>query len=182
MEFRLLSEQNLLVTTDHAVVALLADVNQYEKVVSQEKPAVVIAFETIVTRRSNRDVLVCDWPGEYEKSEVSIIGPSAGAFLASLEGKTWLVIKDHHVASLDNDTEQLNTVEGVIVWLTDAAFKSEVQKLIDHLEPAHLIYVGTGLHYGAELMPPAPEATTTLSLKSTDWSVTEQIIPHTLQA
>jgi hypothetical protein len=182
MEFRLLSEQNLLVTTDHAVVALLADVNQYEKVVSQEKPAVVIAFETIVTKRSNREVLVCDWPGEYEKSDVSIIGPSAGAFLASLEGKTWLVIKDHHVASLDNDTEQLNTVEGVIVWLTDAAFKSDVQKLIDHLEPAHLIYVGTGLHYGAELLPPAPDATTTLSLKSADWSATEQIIPHTLQA
>ncbi len=182
MEFRLLSEQNLLVTTDHAVVALLADVNHISAHCSPSRRWCTRFGPHIVTRRSNRDVLVCDWPGEYEKSEVSIIGPSAGAFLASLEGKTWLVIKDHHVASLDNDTEQLNTVEGVIVWLTDAAFKSEVQKLIDHLEPAHLIYVGTGLHYGAELMPPAPEATTTLSLKSTDWSVTEQIIPHTLQA
>lgn len=182
MEFRLLSEQNLLVTTDHAVVAILADVNQYEKIVTQEKPAVVIAFDTIATKRSNRDVLVCDWPGEYEKSEVSVIGPSAGAFLASLEGKTWLVIKDHHVSSLDHDAEQLNTVEGVVVWLTDAAFKTEVQKLIDHLEPAHLVYVATGLHYGSELLPPAPEATAALSLKGSDWSGSEQIIAHTLQA
>ncbi len=181
MELRLLSDQNLVVTTSHATVAFLANIAKYEQVVSQEKPAVVIAFETIVTKRSNRDVLICDWPGEYEKSEVSVIGPSQGSFLVSLEGKTWLVVQDSQVGSLDHDTEQLNTVEGVIVWLTDGEYKPQVQRLIDHLEPSHLVYIPSGLHYGSELLPPAPEAVKEFSLKATDWSTTsEQVIPHTL--
>ena len=181
MELRLLSDQNLVATTDHATVAFLAEAKSFSKVVAEVKPAVVIGFETVATRQSNRDVLVCDWPGEYEKSEVSIISPSQGAYVLSLEGKTWLAIRDQDADSLDHDAEQLNSVEGIIIWFTNPDFKAAVQKLIDHLEPTHLVYVSGSQLYGAELLPPAPAAASEVVLKSSDWANTnEQVIAHTL--
>lgn len=182
MEFRLLADQNVVAVTPQAKVVFLAENKDFEQILAAEKPAVVIAFSELATKRSNRDILVCDWPGEYEKSEVSVIGPSTGAFVVSLEGKTWLAMRDQDMGTLDHDADQLNTVEGLIVWLTSPDCKAAVQKCIDHLEPAHLIYVAGNQIYGADLLPPAPVPAAELSLKAGDWSsVTEQTIPHTLQ-
>ncbi|MBP7057282.1 hypothetical protein KBB08_02215 [Candidatus Gracilibacteria bacterium] len=183
MNLRCLPHQQLLIVTDHAKVLVISDQKQFASLQSAHTPDVVVSFDEIGTKLSNRDVLVCDWPGEYEKSDVSVISTSSGNYVLTLDGRSWLVTTDRDVAQLDPEAEHLNSVECLLVWLTDRTKKADVQKVIDHLEPACIVYVVGEDNYGPELVPPAPMATSELALKASDWQVsTEQALVRTLTA
>ncbi|MBI4836662.1 MAG: hypothetical protein HY817_05395 [Candidatus Abawacabacteria bacterium] len=141
MELRSLSDQNVLAKTSNAPILFIPNPSQINGLINKfPEVKIVVTFSETKTTKSNREVLICDWPGEYERSDTSIIGLHMGCFVIALEGKYWLIAVDTALKSLDKDNEYLSNVAGLMVWVTDEANKSNVQEAISHLAPTYIVY------------------------------------------
>ncbi len=186
MELVCLTHHNVLVATKSGEILFLADPKDLDSLLKDHtKAQVVVSFAETNTEKSNREVLVCDWPGEYERNETTVLGLKPGCFLVSMEGKNWLCVIDTAVDKLEKDIEQLNAVDGVMVWLTDKEHKANVQKFLDHVEPTFLVYITdkTTLPVAQELAPPvATVPVATLTIKASELNPEgEHITVHALQ-
>lgn len=140
MELRSLSQQNVLVKTADGSILLVPNPKEIDACLKSNPGVnVVVTFAEARQKQSNRDILICDWPGEYERNDTPIIGLQPGCFIIALEGKYWLVTSDTALKSLDQDNEALNTVEGVLLWINDVA-KEDVQEAISKLAPSYIVY------------------------------------------
>ncbi len=185
MELICLTHHNVLASTKTGEILFLTNAADLTNLVKDHaKAQVVISFVETETDKSNRDVLVCDWPGEYERNETTVLGLNPGCFLVSMEGRNWLCVIDTAMDKLEKDIEQLNAVDGVMVWLTNKDNKANVQKFLDHVEPTFLVYVTdkTTMALAQELVPPLATApVTTLTVKPSELNPeAEHITVHAL--
>ncbi|OGC81589.1 MAG: hypothetical protein A2V81_04915 [Candidatus Abawacabacteria bacterium RBG_16_42_10] len=186
MELVCLTHHNVLANTKNGEILFLTDPKDITTLLKDHtKTQVVISFAEVETDKSNREVLVCDWPGEYERNETTILGLKPGCFLVSMEGRNWLCVSDSALENLEKDIEQLSAVDGVMVWLTDPKNKTHIQKFLDHAEPTFLVYITdkTTIPLAQELVPPLATApVSTLTVKPSELSAeAEHITVHALQ-
>src|SRR3990172_4029185 len=104
MELVCLTHHNVLANTKNGEILFLTDPKDITTLLKDHtKTQVVISFAEVETDKSNREVLVCDWPGEYERNETTILGLKPGCFLVSMEGRNWLCVSDSALENLDKE-------------------------------------------------------------------------------
>lgn len=185
MELVCLSHHNVLASTKTGEILFLANPKDLDSLLKDHnKTQVVVSFAEANSEKSNREVLVCDWPGEYERNEVTVIGLKPGCFLVSMENRNWLCAIDTEVDKLDKESDQLNAVDGVMLIITNKENKANVQKLLDHLEPTFVVYVvdKTTLPVAQELVPPGGTGpVSTITVKASELNPEgEHITVHVL--
>lgn len=171
MELRSLSQKNVLVKDSNGFVLIVPQPSQINSTLAQHKDVkIVITFAESKSKVSNREVLICDWPGEYERNDTSIIGIHLGCFVVAWEGKHWLVATDTALKSIDHDNEHLGNVEGLIVWVTGSLSKSEIQDAIARLAVSYVVYCTESANEPLvkELTPPPLESVSELTIKPSE--------------
>lgn len=175
MELRSLSQQNVLVKTADGSILIVPNPKEIDACLrSNPGINVVVTFAEANQKKSDRDILICDWPGEYERNDTPIIGIQPGCFVIALEGKYWLITSDTALKALDHDSEHLNSVEGVMLWVNDAQ-KEEVQEAVSKLAPNYIVYCVDANHEANlkefSLAPPASVSELTIKASEMDGNV-----------
>lgn len=179
MEIRSLSSQNVLIKTDRTSLLVVPQTQGLAQVMKEQKDVkIVLAFSETTVKTTNRDVLICDWPGEYERSDTSIIGLHEGAFVVAIEGKHWLVIADTALETLDHENEHLNNVEGLLIWISASIKKDKIQDAIANISPSYIVYCVSAENEVVlkDFVPPPLAAVSELIIKPSELdSESEQI-------
>ncbi len=171
MELRSLSQQNILVKDANGLVLIVPTPSQIKSALAEHKDVkIVLTFAEAKQKASNREVLICDWPGEYERNDTSIIGIQEGCFVVSWEGKYWLVAQDKVLKKLDHDNEHLSNVQGLLLWITGDIKKDDIQEGVSRVAPSYVVYCAQAEQDSLlkELTPPPLGSSTELTIKANE--------------
>lgn len=171
MELRSLSAKNVLVKDSNGQILIVPNPSQIGGQLSQNKDVkIVITFGEAKSKASNREALICDWPGEYERNDTSIIGIKEGCFVVAWEGKYWLVATDEALKKLDHDNEHLSNVEGLMLWVSGEVNKTDLQEGLSRVAPSYIVYCVSAENEALlkDLTPPPVASVSELTVKASE--------------